>query len=182
MKKSEVQKHFLALMKRPGDYLFIDISQLDIANGYKPRTLMEIDGFTMYFTKEEIMASIKRANIADAYYVHGKLVIQDNQKHNPLEVVDKDLFINFRVDSYLESKVNDKEIFNKIINKFMGITKDNNLVKLFKTSLENSDLNTVIEILDSMNYLIQRKFVIYLLDLRNKERELEKQLVRDKTV
>lgn len=182
MKKVEVQKHFLALMKRPGDYLFIDISKLDIARFYEPHNLMEIDGFTMYFTSEEIIESIRRANIADEKYLKGKLVIQDNQKHNPLEVVDKKLFVDFRIDIFLESKVNDKEIFNKIINKLMGITKDNGLVKNFKYSLENGDLNTAIDLLDSINYLDQRKFIIYMLELRNKEKELEQQLVRDKAV
>ena len=39
MKKPEVQKHFLALMLRPGDCVLIDISKLDIANGYNPNVL-----------------------------------------------------------------------------------------------------------------------------------------------
>ena len=81
MKKPEVQKHFLALMLRPGDCVLIDISKLDIANGYNPNTLAEIDTFTMCFSKSELLDSIKRANIADERYLNGTMVIQDNQKH-----------------------------------------------------------------------------------------------------
>ena len=36
--------------------------------------------FTLRFTKDEIMASIRRANIVDESYLNGNLVIQDNQK------------------------------------------------------------------------------------------------------
>ena len=55
MKVPEVQKHFLALMDRPGDYVLIDISKLDIAGGYQPNTLVELDTFTMSFSKDEII-------------------------------------------------------------------------------------------------------------------------------
>lgn len=93
MKVPEVQKHFLALMDRPGDYVFIDISKLDISNGYQPETLMELDTFTMSFTKDEIIAAVKRANIADQKFINGSLVIQDNQKHKPIQVIDRDFMI-----------------------------------------------------------------------------------------
>ena len=41
MKKVDEQRHFLALLKRPGDYVFIAISKLDIANGI-PRISLDI--------------------------------------------------------------------------------------------------------------------------------------------
>ena len=70
MKVVEEQKHFLALMARPGDYAFIDISRLDISENYHPNNLMELDGFTMYFSSEEIISSINRANLVDGKYLN----------------------------------------------------------------------------------------------------------------
>ena len=111
VKKQEEQKHFLSLMARIGDYVFIDISKLDIANGYYPSSLADIDSFTMHFSVDEIMNSIKRANLASNKYLNGTLVIEDNQKHNPIIVIDKDFYNNFRIDLFLSEKMNKKRIY-----------------------------------------------------------------------
>ena len=182
MKVVEEQKHFLALMARPGDYAFIDISRLDISENYHPNNLMELDGFTMYFSSEEIISSINRANLVDGKYLNGKLVIQDNQKHNPIAVIDKDLYDNFQIDEFLRSKENDKNGINNIINKFGAIVKDKEISSNFKTMLRMGNINGACQVLFGLPYLEQRKFILYLLDIRNKEKILEKQheLIRDK--
>lgn len=181
MKKIEEQRHFLALLRRPGDYVFIDTSKLDICGKYL-MFLQDIDAFTMGFSKEEIISSIRRANIADESYLNGKLVIQDNQKHNPIAVIDKDLYDNFQIDEFLRSKENDKNGINNIINKFGAIVKDKEISSNFKTMLRMGNINGACQVLFSLPYLEQRKFILYLLDIRNKEKMLEKQheLIRDK--
>lgn len=182
MKKVEEQKHFLALMALPGDFALIDISKLDIANGYYPLTLAHLDTFTMTFSKNEIMESIKRSNIVDKKYMNGTLVIQDNQKHNPIAVIDKDLYDNFQIDEFIRSKENDKNGINNIINKFGAIVKDKEISSNFKTMLRMGNINGACQVLFGLPYLEQRKFILYLLDIRNKEKMLEKQheLIRDK--
>ena len=105
MKKATEQRHFLALLRRPGDYIFIDTSKLDTCGNYLI-FLPDIDAFTMKFTKEEIISSIRRANIADETYLNGELVIQDNQKHNPIRVIDKEFYNDFNIVEYLNSKLN----------------------------------------------------------------------------
>lgn len=182
MKKQETQKHFLALMKRPGDYVFIDISRLDIASNYRPNFLADIDSFTMCFTKEEIMNSIKRCNVVSNIYLSGKLVIQDNQKHNPLEVIDREYYDNFRLDIYLKNKMKDKVKLNNILNKFNSIVKDDECKKMFNIAMKSDNLRLAIDVLLNLPYLELRKYMIYLINLRNKERELQKEmeLIRDK--
>ena len=182
MKVPEVQKHFLALMDRPGDYVFIDISKLDIANGYQPETLMELDTFTMSFTKDEIIAAVKRANIAGQKFINGSLVIQDNQKHKPIQVIDRDFYDNFRIDLFLKEHMADKNFINMIINKFGSIVKDDKISQAFKISLGTEDLMDACNVLFNLPYLVQRKFIVYLIVLRNveREKEKEKELIRDK--
>lgn len=180
MKKIEEQKHFLALMSRPGDYVFIDISKLDIANGYNPSNLGEIDSFTMHFNIDEIMESIKRANVVSQNYLEGILVIADNQKHNPLDVIDKKYYNNFQINEFLSSKLSNKMFINNIVNKFGSICNDQK--ENFNNALKENNINKAIDILFSMPYLKLRKYMMYLVDLRNKEIQEEKmkELTRDK--
>lgn len=182
MKKMDEQKHFLALLDRPGDFALIDISKLDIALGYQPNTLAELDTFTMYYSKKEIVDAIKRANIVDDRYINGKLVIQDNQKHNPIMVIDREFYDNFRIDLFLKEKLTSKNDANKLVNKLMAITKDSEVISAFKKAVNSCNLDLICDILFNLPYLEQRKYVIYLIEWRNKDREIEKQkeLIRDK--
>ena len=175
MKKQEEQKHFLSLMARIGDYIFIDISKLDIANGYNPTTLSDIDSFTMHFSTYEIINSIKRANLAIDRYINGSLVIEDNQKHNPIKVIDKDFYNGFRIDLYLSEKMKNKMEINNILNKFRSICKDE--------VIEESFIDLAVDILFNLPYLTLRKFIVYLIENRNKELEIQKiqERIRDKT-
>ena len=182
MKKQEEQKHFLSLMARIGDYIFIDISKLDIANGYNPTTLSDIDSFTMHFSTYEIINSIKRANLAIDRYINGSLVIEDNQKHNPIKVIDKDFYNGFRIDLYLSEKMKNKMEINNILNKFRSICKDESIWNSFTFAIKNKNLDLIVDILFNLPYLSLRKYMIYLLDERNKElnKERYQELIRDK--
>ena len=176
------QRHFLALMYRPGDYAYIDISKLDIASGYSPILLQDIDSFTMHYTKNEIMAAIIGANIVSSKYLSGSLVISDNQKHNPIEVIDKDFYNNFQIDKYLLSKLNDKNAINTIINKFRAINKDEEINQKFSEALKSGNIIDVLDILFNIPYLDLRKMIIYLIELKQKEENIDKkkELIRDK--
>lgn len=182
MKTPEVQKHFLALMHRPGDYVLIDISKLDIANGYSPNTLAELDTFTMYFSQSEILDAIKRANIADERYINGTMVVEDNQKHNPIPVIDRTFCGDFRIDAFLKEKIADKDARNKIFNKFGAIESDEEIVAQFKRALQSGDVYAACNILFEVPYLLQRKFMVYLIEWHNEEKKLEEkqELIRDK--
>lgn len=167
MKIQETQKHFLSLMSQVGDYVFIDISKLDIAHGYSPYYLSDIDSFTKHFSKTEILDSIKRANLVSEKYLNGKLVIQDNQKHNPMEVLDKDFYNNFRIDLYLEEISSNKVKINNLVNKFRAVTKDNNLANAYSECLKRKDIDEAVDILFNLEYLVLRKYMLYLIEQKN---------------
>lgn len=150
-------------MPRVGDYALIDISKLDIGGNYK--NLNEIDAFTMKYTKKEIIDAIKRSNLVSEEYIHGSLVIADNQKHNPLKVIDKEFYNNFRIDEVLIKCINNKELLNNILNKFLSISKDNTLYNEFKNSLLNKNLEEAIDILFNLPYFNLRKYIIYLIEM-----------------
>ena len=181
MKNVCEQRHFLALLRRPGDYVFIDTSKLDICGNYLI-SLADIDAFTMKYSKEEVLSSRTRANIVDESYLNGKLVIQDNQKHNPLPVIDKDFYDSFNIEEYLKSKLDDKNKLNTIINKFNSLVKDERISKDFKEYLRNGNIDIALSILFDLPYLNIRKFIVYLLEEREKEEKLEQEveLIRDK--
>lgn len=182
MKKQEEQKFFLALMARVGDYSFIDIRKLDISHGYNPNNLADIDSFTMHFSKIDIINSIKRANLVSNKYLNGSLVIQDNQKHKPLTIIDKDYYNSFRIDLYIKEKIENKQEANNIINKFRSISKDSSTWDSFIFAVKSKNLDLIIDILFNLPYLSLRKFMIYLIDERNNELLIERnnELVRDK--
>lgn len=182
MKKQEEQKHFLSLMARVGDYIFIDISKLDIANGYNPYNLADIDSFTMHFSKNDILSSIRRANLVSDKYLNGNLVIADNQKHNPIDVIDKELYNNFRIDLYLNEIVKNKVKLNNVLNKFRSVCKDKTIENSFVLAIKNNNFDLAVDVLFNLPYLYLRKFIIYLLNERNTELEKIKlqERIRDK--
>lgn len=172
--------YFLALMRRPGDYVFIDIPKLSIAQGFTSFDLAEIDLFTMRFTNEEIKQAIKQANIVEDSYLDGKLVIQDNQKHNPLVVIDKNQVKDFNLAMFFEKYLNNDLIMNDIRNKLASIVKDPILLELFKTSIKNKDINKILTIILQIEYFHQRKYIIYLIEISKREKDKENNLLKHK--
>ena len=178
MEKNNEQKHFLALQARPGDNAYIDISNLKISNGYMPNSLPEIDSFTMHFTYDELLDSIKEANLASSKYLDGKLVIVDNQKHNPLEVITKELYNDFDLFLFLTDNSDNKNLINTVNNKYSSIVKDVPLSKVFKKANTMEMTNMILK----LPYLEQRKLLIYLMEKNNiiLEKDNNKEYVRDK--
>ena len=178
MEKNNEQKHFLSLQARPGDNAYVDISTLRISNGYNPTSLPEIDSFTMNFTYDELINSIKEANIADSNYLSGKLVITDNQKHNPLEVITKELFNGFDLYLFLTENADNKNLMNTIYTKYSSIVNDLPLAKMFKNSSTIEMTNMILK----LPYLEQRRLLLYLIKKNNVllEKDNKKEFVRDK--
>ena len=178
MEKNNEQKHFLAMQAMPGDSAYIDISALKLSNGYMPSSLVEIDSFTMHFTYDQIIEDIKEANIVSSKYLNGKLVIVDNQKHNPLAVLTKDIYNNFDLYLFLTDNIDNKNLMNTIYNKYSAIVNDVPLSKVFK----NSDALDMTNMILKLPYLEQRKLMFYLLEKYNSlpEKIKSNEFVRDK--
>lgn len=178
------QKYFLALQRMPGDTIFIDISKLSIAHGFNSTVLAELDAFTMSYTTTEIVDAIHDANIVDPMYLNGTLVIQDNEKHNPLKVIDKDYVGRFNIESFLKEKASNKAVLNNIAYKLGTLVDDSVVVDCFKSAARMNNFDLVFQILFSLPYLVQRKFMIYLIDMYHKEEEkrgkTNYELIRDK--
>ncbi|MDE6284938.1 MAG: hypothetical protein K2M17_04260 [Bacilli bacterium] len=162
-------KYFLTLQRMPGDTIFIDISKLSIAEGEDPISLGEIDAFTMKHTNEEIMAAIDEANIVNPVYLNGELVIQDNGKHNPLQVLTKEYVGDFNIETFLREKIGDKSFINNISFKLGTLLKDPIVVERFKNGAYENNIRLMLLIIFSLSYPTQRKFIIYLIDLYHKE-------------
>lgn len=177
------QIFFLALQRRPGDYVFIDISKLTLANGYNPNSLMEIDSFTMHFTTNEIKKAISEANIIEPEYEEGTLVIQDNNKHKPLKVLDKNYIDEFVLDTFLKENLENKELMNNIAYKFRYIVQNESIAEQFKTGVKTFNLGILLNIIFSLDYLLQRKFMVYLINVyhnKKDKRTKKNELKRDK--
>ena len=71
--------------------------------------LSDIDSFTMHFSVDEIIEFKSKEQIQQVINnLNGTLVIEDNQKHNPIIVIDKDFYNNFRIDLFLSEKMKRK--------------------------------------------------------------------------
>lgn len=177
------QSFFLALQRRPGDSIFIDISKLSIAEGYIPHSLMEIDSFTIHFTVDEIKKSIKEANIAEAEYEEGSLVIQDSGKHKPLKVLDKSYVDEFNLDIFLKEHLGNKELMNNISYKFGNIVQNEQISEQFKVGVKTNNIEILLNIIFNIDYLLQRKFMIYLINIyhnKKDKKDIKQELKRDK--
>ena len=64
----------------------------------------------------------------------------------------------------------------------MAIVKDEVVANKFKNALKSYNIDEAIDIVFNIDYLMQRRFIVYLIEYRDKERELEKEkeLIRDR--
>ena len=75
-----------------------------------------------------------------------------------------------------------KNALNNILNKFRAICKDKVIEDSFILAIKNNNLDLAVDILFNLPYITLRKFIVYLIELRNKElEELEiQERIRDK--
>ena len=72
---------------------------------------------------------------------------------------------------------------NNILNKFRAVCKDKVIEDSFILAIKNNNLDLAVDILFNLPYITLRKFIVYLIELRNKELEelKNKERIRDKT-
>ena len=174
-------QYLLALQLQKGQEVYIDISALAIAQNFKPASLMEIDAFTMSFTKEEIIKAIADANIADGFLMGNLCIIglEGKNKH-VLPVLTKDLGGNFKIEQYLTNNLSNKALMNDLVNKFNSLSPVAELKQSLKEALKASDVMEICAVINQLPYEKLRELICYLLNNLEKEQKKHYELKLDK--
>ncbi len=157
-----MERYFLILEKRPGDFMPIDISLLSM--GFNSLNNIElIDKYTEVFLKEELIDNIKKANIVTDDYLNGKLYIIDEKK-NKYPVVFKKTFFNFDVIEFIYYNIENKDLMNTIYNLYQKNAKNNLEIDVndFKVAIENKDIAKIIFHLQMLPYIKLRCIKFYI--------------------
>ena len=175
--------YFLALERRPFDYMPINLALLDIGNGVNYNSIYDIDIFTRAFSKEEIIESVKRANIVTDEYLSGSLYIVELEdgkakyKHK-YKALTSDILDNFNLVNFIYNNVNNKNIMNSIIVKCSNLLKEQtSIITNLKQAIANEDVKELIRLLCELPYDVVRELSLYIVEKYNKE---EKIIVRKK--
>ena len=84
-------KYYLAVESKPKNYFPINLFDLNISHGFSSTNLEELDSFTLKFSKQEIMNSIKEANLLDVHEQMPLVIIYyENKYTRKIEVLTKD--------------------------------------------------------------------------------------------
>lgn len=151
------KKYYLAIETMPRSYFPINLSDLKIADNFTTTKLEELDNFTLKFTKDEIIAAVKMANLLEIKN-NMPLIIIYHEKNvvRKMEVLTKD--ISFDMWEYLKETLDNKTIQNKIHNFLQN--------KISKETLDNlkniKDYKELINIISNMPYEVERKLYFYL--------------------
>ena len=177
--KEENVNYYLIIEKQPFNYMTIDISLLDIGYKYDFTKIENIDTFTKAYTYEEIMNSIKRANIITEDYLEGKLhvieVVNNNNKYlHKYEVLTEDLNMDIKV--FIEKSIKNKNIMNSILQKYKNLIIDEDSINRFKKYIKEENTNKVLYELMEMPYISARQLFFYINEKLNLEKEKQKVL------
>ncbi len=173
--------YFLALQRMPGDKILIDISKLSIVLNYHPQTLNEIDNFTCQFSEDEIYASINEANIVDETYKNASLVIVETPTNKILKVLTKDLLQDFNLATFIRENIKNKQLMNNIAYKLGNLLPDGtSIMPMFKKNIQCLNISGLLELICSLPYEIERKFLIYIIEKYHHPKEESFGRKRDK--
>lgn len=148
--------YYLVLEKRPGDFMPINISLLENANGLY-ESLQAIDAFTKKYNEEEIIESIKKSNIVPDSYLEGKLFVINNHKYRS-RVLTKD--IDLSLDTFFEKYIGDKQVMNKFMNIYLKYSKED--VETIKNAISEKRIDIILQTLFLREYEVVRNIYIYL--------------------
>ena len=150
-------KYYLAVESKPKNYFPINLFDLNISHGFSSTNLEELDSFTLKFSKQEIMNSIKEANLLDVHEQMPLVIIYyENKYTRKIEVLTKDY--NYDMWKLLSDKYGDNVFLNKIVN-FLNHKVDDDMILKVKNSENKEDF---LNALGRMPYMVQRKLYFYL--------------------
>ncbi len=150
-------KYYLAIETKPNNYFPIDLVNLNISHNFNTTKLAELDNFTSKFTKEEIINSIKLANLLDVKD-NMPLVIIYNEKGamRKAPVLTKDN--NFDMWNHLRNNFTNKIFINKVYN-FLSNKIDEYTLAHIKNAQNSEEF---IYAITEMPYNMERKLYFYL--------------------
>ncbi|MBE6154948.1 MAG: hypothetical protein E7163_05230 [Firmicutes bacterium] len=150
-------KYYLAIETKPKNYFPINLLDLKIANKYNTFSLEELDKFTLKFTKQEIINSIKEANLLDVTNNMPLVVIYyEKDMVRKIDALTKD--INFDMWQNIKDNFDNKNYLNKIYNFLNNKISSEELLEIKACN----DLKEFFNKISYLPYLVQRKLYLYL--------------------
>ncbi len=150
-------KYYLAIETKPNNYFPINLLDLNIANRFNTTKLAELDSFTRKYTKNEIIASIKSANLLEVTSDMPLIVIyseKGSMRKSPALLKDND----YDMWDLLEKNFNNKTFTNKIHN-FLKNKIDEYTLNKIKNAKDSQEF---IYAINEMPYIVERKLYFYL--------------------
>lgn len=190
---------YLAFEERPNSFVPVDLMNLDIVDKFKNEitywkgknagviTLKVLDGLLSYYTKEEIIESVKRSNTVVLRDYSVPLIVRHNSHTLPLITKDNiaELDIMAVIKQACENKNRGTKFKNKyknILDKYWGkIVSDeeiNRQVQLLQDALESGQYELVSQYFNFLPYEAQREITLYYHDMKQSPKQ--KDAVRSK--
>lgn len=176
---------YLAFEERPNSFVPVDLMNLDIFNKFKNEiiywnkknmdviTLGVLDSLLSYYTKEEIIESIKRSNTIVLCDYNVPLIVRYNSHTLPL--MTKDNITELDIVMVIKEACENKNMANKFKNKYKNILEkywgaiisDEGIyeqVESLQTFLESKDEASVLKFFNGLPYEAQREIMFYYYD------------------
>lgn len=161
---------YLVIEKRHNDYIFFDISSLNIFANFKKETLdynslSMLDYLTLNFNMQEIKEAIINANVVanEKDVLNGQLIVKMGKYKLP--VMTKEVVTELNLPKFLIEifgNENNKRYLNIIYNKLSSIVKDNNLLIEIKKSIDLIDYKKFYSLISKIDYKEQRELYFYI--------------------
>ncbi len=177
MEKVE-NKYYLILEKvnRPGDYSYINISDLPDGKNYNSSDINSIDSYTFLYSKEELIDIIKKENIVTIDYIlEGELKIIKNNGKMRLPVTYKEMFESFNLVEFITMNIKNKNLMNTLYNKYAKLNNQNNIE--FKKLLEEEKISELVNYINNLEYVKRRMLYFYIIEKMNFKKPKVKELL-----
>lgn len=149
-------KYYLAIETKPNNYFPLNLSDIKIFNKATDK-IEEIDSLTLKYTKKEIIAAIKEANLLEVEYDMPLVIVYvEKEKTRKVEALTKDN--SFDMWQKLKENYLDKNYCNKIIN-FLNNKVSVSIIDNLKAS-KGSEM--FLKLISELPYIIERKLYFYL--------------------
>lgn len=158
----------LAIKSNVNDYYPLRQEYLDIISKTDSLTNLEnIDAFTSKFTMEELIESIKRANIVALEKIeNASLVIlfYENKKVRELPIYTKENidYIQFNVEDFFLDSLSNKNFMNQIKNFFMSKNHTPEDLKQLMLALKNDSVLQITNAIAKLSYYSKRILKTYI--------------------